>query len=121
MGRRYHRKSTAGTMIKDITFIASKLPPTLALLLGAVLFSVFYFAVPAYLESVIYENQGSRIAPMFEAIFARRIHWFEWLGTALGLIGVFFAIRNYLIFSNAGYRERGFVGFIAKLFSRNLD
>ena len=50
---------------------------------------------------------------MFETIFARRIHWFVWLGTALGLIGVFFVIRNYLIFSNAGYREIGFVGFLA--------
>jgi drug/metabolite transporter (DMT)-like permease len=121
MGRRYHRKSTAGAMINDTTSIASKLPPSLSLLLGAVLFSIFYFAVPAYLESVIYENQGSRMAPMFEAIFARRIHWFEWLGTALGLIGVFFAIRNYLIFSNADYKERSIVGFIARLLSRNIN
>lgn len=121
MGRKYRSKSNAVTMIKDTTFIASKLPPSLALLLGAILFSVFYFAVPAYLESVIYENQGSRIAPMFEAIFVRRIHWFEWFGTALGLIGVFFAIRNHLIFSNAGYRERGFVSFIAKALARRID
>ncbi len=89
MGRRYRSKSNAGTMIKDTTIVASRLPPSLALLLAVILFSIFYFAIPAYLESVIYENQGSRITPIFEAIFARRIHWFKWLGTALGLIGVF--------------------------------
>jgi hypothetical protein len=33
-------------------------------------------------------------------LFARRIHWFQWVGIALGLVCVFFALRNFL----AGYR-----------------
>jgi hypothetical protein len=41
MGRRYSQKSTAGTMVKDTIFIAAKLPPSLALLLGTGLFQVF--------------------------------------------------------------------------------
>ena len=121
MSRRYRRKSSAASIISDTVFIGSKLPWWGAFLLGLITFTGFYFLVPFWLEAKLQENSGSRVFLVLEAIFSRRIHWFEWIGISCGLIGFFFAVRNYFFHNQANYKEQGFVGMLAKLLGRNID
>lgn len=121
MGRRYRRRSSAGSIISDTAYIGSKLPWWGALLFGIFSFLIFYFIVPAWLESKLAAQSESTFYPMLEAIFSRRIHWFEWIGIACGLLGVFFGIRNYLWLAQAGYQERGIIAHLARLFGRDLS
>lgn len=122
MGRKYRRrKSTASSIIGDIVHIGSKLPWCGALIFGILSFSIFYFAVPYWLEIKLSESSGSVLYPAFETIFGRRIHWFQWLGIACGLVCLYFTVRNYIFHHQAGYQERGVVAFLVKLVSRKID
>ncbi len=51
----------------------------------------------------------------------RRIHWFQWVGIATGLIGLFYAVRNYLVANRADYKERRLVSLLARMIGRGLD
>jgi len=84
---------------------------------------VFYFIIPAWFSSrAAVPTEGTLFTPdILEAIIAPRIHWFERIGIACGLVGLFFCVRNYLLLSHAGYRERGVVGILARLFGRELN
>ena len=121
MGRRYRRRSAASSIISDTVYIGSKLPWWGAITFGLVTFILFYFVAPAWLESKLAAQESSRFYPMLEATFGRRIHWFEWVGIACGLVGLFFGVRNYLLPNQAGSKERGIVALLSKLFSRGLD
>jgi hypothetical protein len=121
MGRRYRKKNSASSIISDTAYIGSKLPWWGALLFGAFSFILFYFIVPAWLESRLASQSGSAFLPMLEAILGRRIHWFEWVGIACGLVGVFFGIRNFFWLAHAGSHERGIVAFFARMFGRDLS
>jgi drug/metabolite transporter (DMT)-like permease len=121
MGRRYRRRSTASSIISDTVYIGSKLPWWGALTFGLVSFLIFYFVVPAWLESKLAAQESNRFYPMLEAAFGRRIHWFEWVGIACGLVGLFFGVRNYLLLNQAGSKERDIVALLSKLFGRELD
>ncbi|EGQ7854809.1 hypothetical protein ACCH70_004234 [Vibrio vulnificus] len=121
MGRRYRRRSHGSAIVSDSVYIAARLPWWAAICFGFISFLIFYFGFPAFLESKASELSGSAVSQAFESIFTRRIHWFEWLGIACGLIGIFFGIRNYLVSSYAGYEERGLVAFLAKIISRNVN
>lgn len=60
--------------------------------------------------------------PMLEASLGRRVHWLKWIGIAGGLIGLFFAARNYCIRDNyAGQTEQRVITFLAKISGRNLN
>ncbi|HCG7544654.1 TPA: hypothetical protein NKZ82_004738 [Vibrio parahaemolyticus] len=111
MGRRYRRRSNGSAIVSDSVYIAARLP----------WWAAICFGFPAFLESKASEMTASAFSQAFESIFMRRIHWFEWLGIACGLIGVFFDFRNYAISSHAGYEERGLVTFLAKIISRNIN
>jgi len=91
------------------------------LIFGLIVFTIFYFVVPSWLESKLADASDSNLYPMFESIYGRRSHWFEYLGIACGLIGVYFAARNYLTNKYATREERGLVGLVARILSRNLD
>jgi len=92
-----------------------------ALLLGAVSFIVFYFILPAWVASILHEQENNMFYPMLVATFARKLHWLQWVGIATGLIGLYFAFRNYHYGSTARWEERGLVGLIAKLIGRSID
>ncbi|QEQ96924.1 hypothetical protein [Neptunomonas concharum] len=121
MGRRYRRGSAASSIVSDTVYMSSRLPWWGALIFGLAGFILFYFIVPAWLESKLIAQEPSSFYPMLEAIFGRRIHWFEWLGTACGLVGLFFGVRNYFWSKEAGYKERGAVALLSKIFGRDLS
>lgn len=121
MGRRYRRRSKGSAIVSDLVYIAARLPWWAAMCLGLISFLIFYFGFPAYLESKASEMSSSAFSKAFESILIRRTHWFEWLGIACGLVGVFFGVRNYAGSSCASYEERGLVTFLAKMLSRNIN
>lgn len=53
MARRYRRKKriTAGALVKDSVYVGNRLPWWGAAIMGAVLFILFYWVFPAWLES----------------------------------------------------------------------
>ena len=114
MGRRYKRRSHGSAIVNESVYIAAKLPWWAAICFGFISFLVFYFGFPAFIDSKASEMSDRAVSQAFESIFMRRVHWFEWLGIACGLIGVFFGFRNYLVLSYAGHEERGLVAFLAK-------
>lgn len=120
MGRRYQSGSSGAQIVRDSVYVSARLPWWGSIGLGVVLFVLFYFSIPAYLESKIVEANSSVVTQAFGSVFLRRIHWFEWLGIACALVGAFFGIRNYLLHGRASHIERGIVGFLSKLISRGI-
>lgn len=120
--RRYRRKrSTAGEMLADTSYVANRLSWKGAAILGTVLFVVFYWLVPAWINHQLDSLQSNLFRPLIEGVFARRVHWVQWLGVALGLICGFYAIRNYFVSQRLGrYGERN-VSFFSRLFARWLE
>ena len=121
MTRRYRKKSSASSIISDTAYIGSKLPWWGALLFGLITFVAFYWIIPGWLETKLQANSGNPMFPAIEAIYGRRLHWFQWVGIACGLVGLFFTIRNYFVSIQAGHPERGIVGFLAKIFGRGIN
>jgi hypothetical protein len=66
-------------------------------------------------------SQGSMYRPLVEAVFARRIHWVQWVGIALGLICTFFALRNYVASERIGSDGEKNVSFFSRILARFLD
>lgn len=114
-------RSAAGQAIRDTTFIASRLSWKGALILGVVLFSLFFWGFPALVEHQLAGIKNQSLRPVIEALFARRLHWFQWLGVALGLACAFFAIWNYLAANRLGREGQYRVGFFSRLLSKYLD
>lgn len=121
MTRRYRRKSSGSNIISDTAFIGSRSPWWGALLFGIVTFVALYFVVSSWLASKLAENEGSFFYQVLEQLMGRRIHWFQWVGIATGLIGLFYAVRNYLVANRADYKERHLVSLLARMIGRGLD
>ena len=122
--RRYNRRrrgSRASSIIRDVTDIAGALPWWGALLFGIFFFLLLYFLIPGWLQAHLAANESSNLKQAFEALYARRIHWFQWIGISGGLVGAYFAVRNYFYQNNVGYNEKWIVRFLARIFGRNLD
>ncbi|MBB6086994.1 hypothetical protein [Wenzhouxiangella marina] len=107
--------------MRDAADIGAKLSWQGALILGALLFIVFYLAIPAWINSVLEGQKNSMFYPTLEAVFARRTHWVQWVGIACALVGAFFALRNYHYGNSASGDERGLVALLARLLGRSLD
>ncbi len=121
MGRRYRRRSAASGVVSDTAAIANALPWWGAALFGLVLFVVFYWLLPMWMQTKLDERQGSMFFPALEAVFGRRMHWLQWLGIALGLVGLFFAVRNYYLARSMDKRDMSGVGWLARLVARLFD
>jgi hypothetical protein len=120
--RRYRRKrSMDGNMLADTTYIANRLSWQGAAFFGVILFVIFYWLLPEWINLKLSSLQSNTLRPAFEAIFARRAHWLQWLGIALGLICAFFAIRNYFTPQHLDYRSARKVSFLSRLLARWLD
>lgn len=120
--RRYRRKrSTTGNVLSDTSYIANRLSWKGAAIFGIVLFIIFYWLVPAWLNSQLNALQGNMFRPMVEVVFAKRIHWVQWLGIALGLICAFFAIHNYFAYQRLSSGDERNVSFLSRLLARWLD
>ncbi|MDD2934826.1 MAG: hypothetical protein PHO76_13165 [Methylotenera sp.] len=91
--RRYRRKrSLASEVISDTTYIANRLSSIGCIVFGIFSFILFYLLIPIWLNDQLTSLQGNPYKPIVEAIFAKRIHWVQWIGIALGLICTFFAM-----------------------------
>lgn len=121
MARRYRRRSAASGVVRDTVEVANALPWWGAAILGLMLFILFYWVLPFWLQSKLDELQGNMIKPMVEALLGRRMHWLQWIGIALGLVGLFFAVRNYFVVCSMDRRDLWGVGWLARLFARFLD
>lgn len=120
--RRYRRKrSIAGEILSDTSYIANRLSWKGAAAFGVVLFVIFYWLMPAWINHQIETAHSANSRMMLEALFARRIHWFQWVGIALGLIGGFFAVRNYFATRPLNRYDENNVSFISRLLARWLD
>lgn len=120
--RRYRRKpSSASQVVGDVAQVANRRSWREVLLLGAVLFVLFYWIIPALLHHWLGTLRQGTIKPIIDVLLGRRIHWFEWVGIALGSVCVFFALRNYIAghrLSRTGEQAAGFWG---RLLARWLD
>ena len=119
--RRRYRRNSSSSVVSDVAYIGSKLSWQGALMLGAISFGLFYFALPAWFDSLLNERQNSMFYPMLETVLARREHWLQWIGIACGLVGLFFSLRNYYLVNTADSDERNLATFLAKLLGRNID
>lgn len=120
--RRYRRRrSAAAGTVGDTAYIANRLSWRGAAALGLVLFALFYWGIPAALQYCLATLRDGVIKPLIEVWYYRRIHWFQWVGIALGLVCVFFALRNFLAeyrLSQAGEQS---VSFWSRIVARWLD
>lgn len=123
MGRGYYRRrgSRAGEMARDVAVIGNRLPWWGAATMGAILFVLFYWVLPAWVLSNIESAQSSAIKPLLEAAIGRRARWLQYLGIAFGLIGLFFAIRNYFTDKRLDREDSGLIAWLSRLMSRLLD
>lgn len=123
MGRRYYRRrgSMAGEMIRDTAYIGNRLSWRSSAIFGVVLFSVFYWLLPWWIQAKLTELQSNMFRPMLEAVFGRRIHWLQYLGIALGLICLFFSIRNYFSADRMNRSGEATVGWLSRLLAKLIN
>lgn len=105
----------------DTAYIANRLSWKGAVIFGVILFAIFYWALPAWINHQLSSLQSNIFRPMLEVVFARRVHWVQWLGIALALICAFFAVRNYLACQRLGVGGERNVSFFSRLLARWLD
>lgn len=121
MGRRYRRGSDAGSLISGTVRAAKRMSPFGAITLGLVGFFVFYIGLPEIIDSLAESQKNNRYAGAFSQFFLYRIHWSERLGLAILAASSLVAMWNYYRLGPMGTTERGLVGFLSRLISRNLD
>jgi len=125
MGRRYYRRrssNAAGALIRDAVEVGNRLPWWGAALMGVMMFSFFYWIVPAWIHHQWDSNPSrSTLGDLVRQVFERRLHWIQYLGIVLGLIGAFFAIKNYFWAERLSRHGEQGVGFFSRLLGRLLD
>lgn len=124
MGRRYSRRrniNSGASLVWDVIDICDRLPWWGALVFASFIFGLFYWMFPAWILSNLSDIQGNQMKQLFEVALSRRIHWFQYLGMASGLAGLFLAVKNYLWPFRLTSEERQGVGFFARIFGRWLD
>ena len=124
MGRkRYYkrRRSPASHIIRDTTHTANRMSWKGCLVLGAILFTIFYWLLPGWVDGLAANQTASPFNAAFEPIIGRRLRMFRIIGIASGLICVFFAFRNYYTRRQMGRGGKVATGFLARLLARSLD
>jgi len=121
MARRYYRRKSSTSIISDTVFIGARLPWWGALVFGALVFVIFYFVIPAWIESKILVHGDSPMLFALAEVVSRKMHWSQYVGIVCALVCVFFAIRNFLIAKNPSYTERSIVGLLARLLGREIS
>jgi hypothetical protein len=121
MARRYYRRKSKTSIISDTVYIGARLPWWGTLAFGVLVFVIFYFVIPVWIENKILVHGDSPMLFALSEVMNRRIHWFQYLGIACGLVCAFFAIRNFFIAKSASYPERGIIGLIARLLGREIN
>jgi hypothetical protein len=89
--------------------------------MGSILFGVFYWVVPLWVQGNLEGLEGNMYRPVMENLIGRRIHWSRYLGVALALICGLFAAFRYFSSDVLGKRGRANVGFLGRFIARLLD
>lgn len=129
VGRYHYRRrrnrgagSLSGALITETVKTGNRLPWWGAALMGVVMFSFFYWIVPARIHHQWDSNPlRSPVGGLVRQLLERRLHWFQYLGIVLGLIGAFFAIKNYFWAERLSRRGEQCVGFFSRIIGRLLD
>ena len=94
-------------------------------ILGCLLFMIFYWMIPAWLNHELSTLQHSSIRPIAETLFIRRIYWIQLAGVALSSLCIFFAMRNYFskraIRKSIGNSGGGNINFFSRLIAKLID
>ncbi|QKI89923.1 hypothetical protein [Thiomicrorhabdus xiamenensis] len=124
MARRYRRRSrnSAGALIRDSVAVGNRLPWWGSALMGAVFFILFYWMVPIWLENW-FESRSTQspLSGALRLVLEHRIHWVEYLGIVLGLVGAFFAVKNYFFAQRLSKTGETGVGIISRILGRWFD
>lgn len=118
-----HRRHSARTtaIVSDVVVTANSASWRIALLLGVTCWLTFALALPAWINHLYATLDGNPFQSIVEPFFARRTHWLTRIGNACLLVGVFFAIKNYLWPQPIGGDGRRLIVFFARLLGRNTD
>lgn len=115
---RRRRHSPASQMLADAAYIGNRVSWKGSLLIGAIFFVIFYWAVPAWFAARLEATESPHLRPALEALIGRRLHWFKWLAVAIALVFGYFAVRSYLRLARHTRNGEHGSGLVAKLLSR---
>lgn len=118
---RHHRRRHKTNLVAQTVSAANRTRWWIAGLIGVLLFAVFYWGLPLFIESVYHYLDGNPYQPIIQRFIMGRIHWVQWIGIALGLIGLFFAVRNFFTAKRLSGQQERDVGFVGKTAARLLD
>lgn len=121
MGRKYRRRGSSSSILRDTLDIMANSPWYMAVVWGLIFFVLLYFVIPSWLHSQIEANLGNKFFTAIEFSIGRRIHWVQWLGIASAIIALYFSVRNYFLPTRAERKEKTLVGLLARIFSRRID
>jgi hypothetical protein len=120
--RRYRRKSSlASSIVRDVAYVGNRVSWRASLIYGVALFVAFYWIVPALLLHWLERLRTNPLYPLLDAVFARRVHWSQWLAVALALLCGFFALRAYFRADPLARRHERRAGFLSRLLARWID
>jgi len=95
LSHNHKNRNTPDALSSEHLPVASTLSWKGYIVIGSLLFMVFYWIIPAWLNHELSTLQNSTIRPIAEALLMRHIHWMQLAGIALSAICTFFAIHNY--------------------------
>ena len=119
--RRKRPKSAASQISGDVIYIANRLSWRGSLIFGASVFVIFYWVAPIWLNYQLSNVNSSILRPVIESLFARRIHWFEWLGIASAVICISVAVYKYVTSRYLDRAEERDVSFLGRLIARFIN
>ncbi len=115
-------RSLSSQAVKDLSFIANRLPWQACVAFGLVLYVLLSWIAPPLLAQRLAElPHDNTFRPLAEALIGRRLHWLPRLGIAMGLICAFFAVRNFFASRRLTRQGEDQVGFFARLGARWPD
>jgi hypothetical protein len=114
-------RKTADTLSSENLPTANILSWRGYILLGSLLFMIFYCMIPEWLNHELSTLQNSTLRPIAETLFMRRIYWIQLAGIALGLICIVFAIRNYFSARSISSNGRSNTTYLSRLFAKLTD
>lgn len=114
-------RKTSDALSSENLPIANTLRWRRYIFLGSLLFMIFDWMIPAWLNHELSTLQNSTLRPIAEALFMRRIHWIQLAGIALGSICIVFAIRNYFSARSISRIGRKNTTYLSRLFAKLTD
>ena len=120
MSRR-RRRSPSGQLLNEAARVGNRSSWKTSLVLGAVLFILLYWVIPAWMISWAEAHQSGAHRSIISTVLFQRVHLLKWLAVAVALLFCYFAARKYAgqtIHTRAGERDASFLArLLARLFN----